>query len=74
VRPTDHDAMLERLRQTFDLFDAGVSMMRARLRREHPEADEAEIERLLRLWLSTRPGAEHGDAAGVPRPLDSLRG
>ena len=67
MRPTDHDVMVERLRQTFDLFDAGVSMMRARLRREHPTLDDYGIEQLLGAWLATRPGAEHGDAAGVPR-------
>ena len=62
--------MRERLRQTFDLFEAGVSMKRAALRREHPEADDDEIDRLLRAWLATRPGAPHGDAAGRARPTD----
>jgi hypothetical protein len=62
--------MRERLRVAFDLFEAGVSMRRASLRREHPEAGPDEIDRLLREWLATRPGAEHGDAIGRPRPVD----
>jgi hypothetical protein len=62
--------MKARVRAAFDLFEAGVSMKRASLRREHPGADPAEIERLLREWLATRPGAEHGDAVGRPRRLD----
>jgi hypothetical protein len=70
VAATDQEAMRERIRQAFGLFDAGVSLMRARLRRDHPEADPAEIERLLRDWLATRPGAEHGDASGRPIRLD----
>jgi len=63
--------MRARLRQTFDLFEAGVSMKRAALRREHPDADADEIGRLLRMWLATRPGARYGDAIGRQRPLES---
>lgn len=47
-------------------------MTRARLRREHPDADEEEIEHLLRLWLMVRPGAEFGDALGRPRSLGRM--
>ena len=57
----------ERLRLAFDLFQAGVDLMRQNLRREHPDLPQADIERLLAAWLSTRPGAEHGDAVGRPR-------
>jgi hypothetical protein len=57
----------ERLRIALDLHDAGVEMMRQNLKRRHPGADEAEIERLLLAWLHERPGAEHGDAVGRPR-------
>lgn len=67
MKAAEREAVVDRLRQTFDLFEAGVSMMRARFRRDHPDADEAEIERLLRVWLATRPGAEHGDAPGHVR-------
>lgn len=61
------ESMRARLRLTFDLFEAGVSMQRASLRRAHPDADACEIERLLRAWLATRPGARHGDGVGRRR-------
>lgn len=69
MEPSKARAAAERMRQAFDLHDAGVSMMRAKLRRDHPDADEAEISRRLRDWLHTRPGAEFGDAVGIPRPV-----
>ncbi|MBI4612040.1 MAG: hypothetical protein HY720_00355 [Planctomycetes bacterium] len=64
----DPDAPLaaERLRLALDLFDSGVAIMRQKLRRELPEADEAEIEKRLGAWLQERPGAEHGDSVGRP--------
>ena len=71
VRNIEQAAVAERLRQTFDLFEAGLSMTRARLRRESPDADEQEIERQLRAWLAQRPGAEYGDAPGRPRQLNT---
>ncbi len=61
-----HDLLRERLRIAFDLHEAGVDLMRQRLRREHPGAPDAEIERRLGDWLRHRPGAEHGDAEGRP--------
>lgn len=65
----DEESMRERLRLTFAMFRFGVEMMRQNLRRANPDASEEEIEALLREWLHTRPGAEHGDAVGRPRPL-----
>ncbi len=62
--------MRERTRVAFDLFEAGVSIRGASLRRGHPHAAPDDIERLLREWLATRPGAEHGDAVGTPRVLE----
>ncbi len=38
VATTDAELMRARLRQAFDLHEAGVSMRRASLRREHPDA------------------------------------
>ncbi len=66
------DVVQQRFRETLELFEVGLEMQRAQLRREHPEADDAEIEQLLRAWLRHRPGAEHGDAGPVgfrPRQL-----
>ena len=51
-------------RTTLDLFNTGLDVMRQNLRRNHPEADEDEIDRLLRQWLHERPGAESGDGQG----------
>ncbi len=62
----DTDRAAARLRTTFDLFVAGVRMMRQNLRRRHPDAGEEEIESRLRAWMSHRPGAEHGDGVGRP--------
>lgn len=64
--------MARRLRLAFDLFDAGVDMMRQSLRRRFPDATDAEIQRRIDAWLHDRPGAEDGDASGRrvawPRP------
>jgi hypothetical protein len=51
-----------------ELFETGLDLMRQTLRRRHPEADGATIERLLQEWLRERPGAESGDCPG--RPVD----
>ncbi|MBX3030528.1 MAG: hypothetical protein KF809_10230 [Chloroflexi bacterium] len=66
-------AAVRRMQQAFGLFEAGVSMKRASLRREHPDANDARIAELLREWLHERPGAEHGDAPGRPRDLGPYR-
>jgi len=60
--------LAERLRLALDLYEAGEALMLARLRREHPDESEQQIELRLRSWLATRPGAEHGDGVGRPRP------
>lgn len=60
-----HDLMLhrdecaERLRTAFELFEAGLDMQRVRLRREHPDAGDAEIERRLAAWLHERAAEEN---------------
>jgi Rv0078B-related antitoxin len=64
--------LAERLQTALDLYEAGEELMRENLRRQHPEADEVEIEHLLAAWLHERPGAEHGDAPG--RVIHWLRG
>ena len=57
----------EKLRLALDLFGSGVELKRQNLRREHPQLAPPEIEQMLREWLSTRPGAEHGDTVGRSR-------
>ncbi|MDO5629142.1 MAG: hypothetical protein Q4G43_12555 [Mobilicoccus sp.] len=58
------DAPAARLRMAFDLFELGDKMMRARLRREHPDWTDAEVQTAIEAWLSERPGAEFGDCPG----------
>ncbi len=61
------------MRQTFELFEFGVEVMATNLRRRFPDATPEEIERLVEVWLAERPGAEHGDAPGVPVPFSRFR-
>jgi hypothetical protein len=68
---SDTSALMNRLRTALGLFDSGVSLMRQNLRRRHPDANDQEIDRLLRAWLTHRPGAEHGDGDGTRVTLRS---
>lgn len=60
------DVIAARLALALEMHAVGEAMMRQKLRREHPDADEAEIEARIVAWLQERPGAEFGDAAGRP--------
>ena len=53
----DDETMRDRLLQTFELFEFGVEMTAANLRRSHPEASPAAIEELLEQWLAAEPAA-----------------
>jgi len=66
ARMDEREAAARRLRVALQLHEAGVEIRRQALRRENPEASDAQIAALLRDWLRTRPGAEHGDAEGHP--------
>lgn len=55
------------------MFEFGVEVMAASLRRRYPAAAPETIERLLEAWLADRPGAELGDADGIPVQLPTLR-
>ncbi len=54
-----------RLRVALDLYETGVGMTRARLRREHPDASNDEIDSLVAAWLADRPL----DCPGPERPF-----
>jgi hypothetical protein len=69
----DDETIGERLIETFEMFEFGVEMMAANLRRRHPDASPEQIELLLEAWLLDRPGAEAGDGDGVPVQLAQLR-
>jgi hypothetical protein len=65
VAATANEARLvQNLRLTFDLHEAGVDLMRQNLRRRFPDAQDTEIEARLAQRLHERPGAELGDAPG----------
>ena len=57
---------VNKLHLALELFEAGCEMMMLNLKRAHPHASEVEIDELYREWLHTRPGAEFGDAEGIP--------
>lgn len=61
----------ERLLQALEMFEDGVAMKAASLRREYPHEDESSISRRLTSWLHERPGAEFGDAEGRPRAIEA---
>ena len=63
------DEAARRLQAALDMFDDGVALVRARLVREHPTVSPEEIDALVQRWLMTRPGAEHDDGVGRPRPV-----
>jgi len=63
----ERDRMGERFRLTLALFEFGESMFRQRLRRNHPGAGEAEIDRMVTEWVRRRPGAVGGDCPGRVR-------
>jgi hypothetical protein len=69
----DEETPADRLAATFELFEFGVEMMAANLRRRHPDATPDEIERRVEDWLAERPGAELGDGPGVLVPLARFR-
>ena len=69
----DDETPADRLALTMELYDFGVDVMAANLRRRYPGATADEIDRRLEAWLTERPGAEHGDGSGVAVPLTRFR-
>ena len=74
VEPATELTPGQKLKMSLDMFAYGCDMMRQNLRRKHPAAGDEEIEELLRAWLRTRPGAEHGDGVGRPVNWPRRRG
>ena len=64
--PTAREKAAARFRMALEFFETGVEMMRQKLRRDHPDLPDQEIEARLGSWLRERPGAEFGDAVGRP--------
>ncbi len=69
----DPETVGDRLQLALELFDFGVEMMAAKLRRDHPDLSPAQIAERIEGWLGERPGAEAGDGPGVPVALDRFR-
>jgi hypothetical protein len=46
----------QRFRLALDMADAGIGLYRQRMRREHPGANNEEIEAEVQAWLMLRPG------------------
>jgi hypothetical protein len=65
--PSESEIAAKKLRLALDLFDGGVELKLASLRRECPNASEAELRAKLQTWLLERPGAPFGDVAGTVR-------
>lgn len=51
MEPVRDPAVFARMRATLDLYQLAEDVMRQNLRRRHPGASDAEIERLLLSWL-----------------------
>lgn len=49
------EELREKLLLTFDMFEAGLSLMREKLRREDPSLSEEALEAQLIAWLGDRP-------------------
>jgi len=47
----------ERMRSALEMHQFGVQLYRQRMRREHPKASSAEIDGLVRRWLTAPPPA-----------------
>jgi hypothetical protein len=69
VTREEQEAVRERFQTALELFDLAERMLEQRLRREHPEWTEDQIDEAMDAWLLHRPGAEHGDGEGTPVPL-----
>jgi glycine/D-amino acid oxidase-like deaminating enzyme len=54
----------ERLEAALEMWEDGIAIMRANLRRRMPKATDDEVEAALDAWLCNRPP----DADGVPVP------
>jgi hypothetical protein len=48
------------------MFTTGEGFVRQRMRRNHPDWTDGEIDEQVGAWLHERPGAENGDGEGRP--------
>ena len=56
IRPSRHQAPeVARLQAAMDMHELGVRLYRQRMHREHPQADRADIDRMVKTWLAEPP-------------------
>lgn len=60
------------LRAAFDMHRFGIAMKKQSLRRDHPDADEATIRRMLNDWMTAVPPHQGAGFAerSLPSPID----
>lgn len=61
--------LAQRLEDALELAELAEEIVELRFRRQYPDADAAEVDRLLLAWPRERPSAPHGDAFGRPVTL-----
>lgn len=54
----------ERLRVALDMADLGEALMRSRIRREHPDWHDDDVQAAIERWRRDRPDAPFGDYPG----------
>lgn len=60
---------VKRMRDALELHELGVAFYRQRMRREHPEATEAEVSAMVREWLQAPlPGGRLRRPSGRAAP------
>ena len=64
----DEQLASDRFETALELAELAEEMVECRVRREHPDATDEDVERALRAWYATRPGAVYGDSEGHPIP------
>jgi len=69
-----HDEPVTGLRLAIELTEFGARMREQRYRREHPGADDVEVEQFMHDWWRDRPGAPLGDSVGRPVAVPRDRG
>ena len=49
---TEQSPEAVRMQEALEMYDLGVLMYRTRMCREHPQASKAEIDAMVRTWLT----------------------
>lgn len=63
----DPTSVAARFRAALELMETGMALQRQNIRRRHPDASEAEIDRLFDEWLLERPLDGPGRRVDWPR-------